>query len=108
MPYQQDLSAEMQQLREDIFVQGGYLSGIGITRADLESALQVCGADTQSVLERFAIQASDPKLPPQTRKKFALLMEQFKQLGDTEDSLSKPITIEELLERQGERGTHSI
>jgi hypothetical protein len=106
-PYQADVAAALQRLRGAVFAEGGYLSGMGITRPDMEAALKVCGADTESVLQRFDAQASDPKLPPETRRKFAELVRQLKQL-DLSNSLPKPGTIEELLERQAASGTHSI
>lgn len=108
VPYQADVAAALQRLREGIFAKGSYLSGVGITRPDMEATLKVCGADTESVLQRLAAQASDPELPPETRKKFAALVRQLKQLEDSNASLPKPKTVEELLERQSASGTHSI
>jgi hypothetical protein len=107
-PYQANVAAVLQRLRECVFAEGGYLSGVGITRPDMEAALKVCGADTASVLQQFAAQASDPKLPAEARKKFTALVQQLKRLGDANASLSKPRTIEDLLERQAASGTHSI
>jgi len=106
--YQADLAAALQRLRENVFADRQYLSGIGITRPEMEAALKVCGADTESVLRRFATQAADPRLPAQTRERFAALVQQFKQCDQSNASLPEPTTIQELLERQGESGTHSI
>ena len=108
MPYRADTSAALQRLREHIFAEGQYLSGTGIAKPDMEAALKACGADTESVLQRFTAQASDPKLPTQTREQFAALVQQLKQRDEFNASLPKPSTIEELLKRQGEGGTHSI
>src|ERR1017187_5270217 len=108
VPYQADVSVALQRLREKVFAEGQYLSGIGITRPDMEATLKVCGADTASMLQRFATQASDPKLPAETRKKFAALVQQLKQRDESDTTLPKPGSIDELLERQGENGTHSI
>ena len=108
VPYQADLEAALQQLREKVFAEGQYLSGVGITRPDMEAALKACGADTESVLQGFAAQASDPELPAETRNKFATLVQQLRQLDESGAALPKPNSIEELLERQGASGTHSI
>ena len=62
----------------------------------------------ESTLKEFAARASDPKLPEQVRIKFSTLVEQLKHLGHSKASLLKPRTIEELLQSQGESGTHSI
>jgi hypothetical protein len=107
VPYEADFNVALQRLRENVFDAGEYLSGIGRTRPDMEAALKVCGADIESVLRRFTAQASDPKLSAQTRKKFAALVQQLKH-NKSDTLAASPTTIEELLERQGESGTHSI
>jgi hypothetical protein len=108
VPYQADISAALQQLQERVFAEGHYSSGIAVSKTDYGAALRIVGSNRRSDLEHFASQAADPKLPQQVRNKFAVLAQQLKQLSDSNAPLPKPRTIEELLERQGESGTHSI
>jgi hypothetical protein len=108
VPYQADISTALQRLRDEVFAKGEHLSGIGISRPDMEAALKACGGDMESTLKEFSARASDPNLPSQVQNKFATLVEQLRQLDNSKASLPKPRTIEELLERQGDSGTHSI
>ena len=108
-PYQADISAALQRLREDVFADGGYLCGVVVTKSDLEAAHKACGSNLESALEAFAAQASDPRLPVQTQQKFAALVKLYKRSELPASTLHpKPTTIRELLELQGENGTHSI
>jgi hypothetical protein len=112
VPYQTDVSAALQQLREDVFARGEYFSGVTVSKEQLDAALKGVGSDWESNLEFFTSQAADPKLPQTTRGKFAALASQLQQLRESGESTPnpapKPRTIEELLESRAENGTHSI
>ena len=83
VPYQADISEALQQLREEVFHQGGYFK-----------PQQFYGSllDDQQVLQ---------ELPPEVRE--FLIADVRKRR-----SQSEPSSIEELLEMNGESGTHSI
>lgn len=112
VPYQADVSAALQRLRENVFARGEYSAGTVVTKAQLEAALKVCGSEMQTEMKDFAAKAADPSVPEVTRKKFAALAGQLKQLEQADVPASqpspKPRTIQELLESRAESGTHSI
>jgi hypothetical protein len=109
VPYEADIAAALQRLREDVFSRGLYSSGGAVTKSDFEAALEVCGSDLESTLQMFAERAADPSLPKQMREKFASLARQYSNTGLAKGAPSaQSRTIAELLERQGEAGTHSI
>ncbi len=112
VPYQADIAAALQRLREDVFARGEYSSGMTVTKEQLDAAFKGVGSDWESNLEFFSAQAADPKLPQATRDKFATLANQLKQLHETgkptQSATLKPLTIDGLLESRAENGTHSI
>jgi len=112
VPYQADISAALQRLREDVFARGDYVYGDGITGEDFQAAFKVCGGDLESTIQRFAEQAEYPNLPDQTKAKLLALVDRLKALRVGGSGLSepkpKPNAIEDLLELQAETGTHSI
>jgi hypothetical protein len=112
VPYQADIAAALQRLREDVFARGEYSSGMTVTKEQLDTAFKRVGSDWESNLDFFSAQAADPKLPQATRDKFATLANQLKQLHETgkptQSATLKPRTIDELLESRAENGTHSI
>lgn len=109
VPYRSDTSAALQRLRENVFFKGQYLSGVTVAKTDFKAALMACGSNLESVLKSFAARASDPNLPIQVREKFAALVKQYGEFGQSEStSVPRPKTIDELLQTQSESGTHSI
>jgi hypothetical protein len=111
VPYEADVSAALQRLREDVFARGDYIYGDGIT-----------DDQRKAILEKVR-----PEIDPwmqKVREEAAKLQEPFKTLylqgaekirGEIMGGGSaprkpkrKPKTIGEVLEFQAESGTHSI
>lgn len=112
VPYQTNVEAALQRLRGEVFAHEEYAPAITVTKAQLDTALKGVGSDWESNLAFFESQAADAKLPQSTRDKFSMLASQLKQLRKSgksaQGTVSKPRTIDELLQSRGESGTHSI
>lgn len=103
-PYDSDASAALQRLREHIFREDNY-ERFTFSADELESSEDKLGrVDPSASLEQLRMQESETffqwlarleKLDEETSKPKA-------------DYSRKPATIDELLEEQGESGTHSI
>ena len=57
VPYEADISAALQRLREDVFARGDYVYGDGITREDFQAALKRMGGNLESTIQYFREQA---------------------------------------------------
>lgn len=109
MQYQADVSAALKELRERVFENVRYAPDVTVSFVDYEKALNALGSSRQADIEYFLIQAADPKTPQKIRDKFTALTAQIKENLNQTKSLQKSVdTIEELLERRGEKGTHTI
>lgn len=107
VPYEADIEAAFKKLQARVFAEGEFLAGVGVSRKEVEKALRVCGGDFDSTLARFEKCAADESAPQQTRERFEALAQQLR--GARTSSPNRSVTtIEQLLEQQGETGTHSI
>jgi hypothetical protein len=114
-PYEADISAALQRLREEVFARGDYVLGHGFPQKDFDA--------TRPVFEKLAkemqIRAEDTSLSELTRFGALQMAEHAKRelekyweaspKGEIKPKvIKKPKTIDELLKQQAEIGTHSI
>lgn len=111
MPYEADVSAALQRLRQDVFTRGDYLYGDGVTDEERKAILERMKPDLGSWMQKMNERAATLREPLKTQ--YLEMAEQIK--GEVTCSSSpsrkpkqKPKTIEKLLEIQAESGTHSI
>jgi hypothetical protein len=91
-PYQVDTSAALQRLRERVFAKERVIVGKSFSK---------------SVFDGLLSRPIDTILSQEEKQKHAdLIVQELKKISGSKGS--KPKTIEELLKRQGESGTHSI
>jgi hypothetical protein len=101
VPYEEDTSAALQRLREDIFARGEYVTDDDI----LESV------DWEAAARRYA---RSPRVSEDMKRRHLAEAERLRKLRQEEGELPKPPSppkpdsIEALLEEQAENGTHSI
>lgn len=104
VPYEADISAALQKLRQDVFARGDYLTG-----EDLLDSM-----DWEAAAKRNEEWAKNPELPQEVRESYLKAASDCRKrhwgriLEKKSDPAPKPHTIEELLERESEDGTHSI
>ena len=111
VPYQADIEAALQRLRDEVFASEEYTPAITVTKAQLDTAFKGVASDWETNLAFFESQAGNAKLPQSTRDKFSMLASQLKQLRSgksAQGTIPMPRTIDELLQSRGESGTHSI
>ncbi len=104
MPYQADISAALQRLRQDVFARGDYLTA--------GEMLEVM--DWEAAAKQNAEWARNPELPPEVRESYLKAASKYRKLhwarvlAPRPAPAAKPRSIEELLEQEAENGTHSI
>ncbi len=114
MPYEADVSAALQRLREDVFARGDYVYGDGITDEQAKAVkpwFEKAQAEIDPWMQKVREQAE--KLPEPMREKYLEMCGKIKgQIMSGPPAprkpKRKPKTIEKLLEHQAESGTHSI
>src|SRR6266699_7114685 len=111
VPYEANISAALQRLREDVFARGDYMYGDGVTEDERKAILEKVRPEMDPWMQTVREQAAKLQEPFRT-----LYLEQAERItgeimGDGSvppKKKRKPKTIEKLLESQGESGTHSI
>jgi hypothetical protein len=111
VPYEADVSAALQRLREDVFNRGDYICGDDITDDETEAVLEKVRPEVEPWVQKIREEAA--KLQEPLRTLYLRAAENFKAeiMGGgsaPRKSKGKPKTIEEALEVQAESGTHSI
>ena len=111
MPYEADVSAALQRLREDVFARGDYIYGDDITDEQRKDILDKVRPELDPWMQKVREQAATLQEPFKT--KYLEMAGRLK--GELMGGGSaprkpkrKPKTIEKLLEIQAESGTHSI
>ena len=113
VPYEADISAALQRLREDVFARGEYTYGVdahGVTEEQLKAFVEKARPELDPWMEKVREQAA--MLPEHIREKFLENAEKIKKQLSGDIKLpkpkKKPKTIEQALKHQAESGTHSI
>lgn len=113
VPYEADISAALQRLREDVFTRGDYLSGHGLPQKEFEVRLNRLLPAYESLMKAALAEAEDTSLPADLRAAQQVVAEQMrkeieKYRAGNPQAKQKPKTIDALLAQQAENGTHSI
>lgn len=113
VPYEEDISAALQRLREDVFSRGDYLCGHGLAQKDFEVRLKRLLPAYESLMKAALAEAEDTSLPVDLRAAQQVVAEQMrkeieKYRAGNPQAKQKPKTIDALLAQQAEHGTHSI
>ena len=111
MPYDADISAALQRLREEVFARGDYMYGDGVTESERKVILEKARPELDPWMQKVREEAA--KLEEPFRTLYLEGAERIKGeiMGDgsaPRKPKRKPKTIEKLPESQGESGTHSI
>jgi hypothetical protein len=111
VPYQADISAALQRLREDVFARGDYELGDDFSKEELEKIVEQVRPELDPWIEKCREMAAG--LPEDLRHIYMAGAEKFKRdLLKAPQKVSKPKrkpkTIKEALKRGAESGTHSI
>ena len=111
VPYEADIAAALQRLREEVFARGDYVYGDGVTDAQRKAILEQVRPEMEPWMQKVHEEAA--KLPEPFRTKYLEMAGRIK--GDImgggtpqRKPKRKPKSIAELLEFQAESGTHSI
>jgi len=109
VPYEADISAALQRLREDVFARGDYEYGDGVLTDDQRKAyLEMLPPDWRQKVKEEAEKLEEPMKGLYLK---AVEMHSRALSGSSSASRKpkrKPKTIKKLLELQAESGTHSI
>jgi hypothetical protein len=112
VPYEADISAALQRLREDVFARGDYVYGSGVTEEQEKEAMAHLVPHTEQWIADLIKRSEDPAVSEFDR---SLSKHAAEQLGQKLIAMlkprkrpEKPKSIDELLEAQAESGTHSI
>lgn len=113
VPYETDISAALQRLREDIFARGNYVWGDGLTPKQHDSTVKRMRPHIEAWVSNLMKDAENPKLSERERTIRRMGAEQIRKKWEIEEKskpkvTKKPKTIEDLLNQQAENGTHSI
>ena len=111
MPYETDVSAALQRLRQDVFARGDYTYGDDITDEQVKPFLEKARQEIEPWMQKVREQAENMPEPMRTRY--------LEMAGKIKGGIMgggsaprkpkrKPKTIEKALEYQAESGTHSI
>jgi Protein of unknown function (DUF1639) len=111
VPYQADVSAALQRLREDVFARGDYVYGDDISDEQVKSFLEKARPEMDPWLQKVREQAEKLSEPMKT-----LYLQRAEQLKaeimsgkmPPRKPKRKPKTIQQALDFQAESGTHSI
>ena len=111
VPYQADISAALQRLREDVFARGDYELGDEFSKEQLEKVVEQVRPELDPWIEKCREMAAG--LPEDLRRIYMAGAQKFKRdLLQAPQKVSKPKrkpkTIKEALKRGAESGTHSI
>jgi hypothetical protein len=114
VPYEANISAALQRLREGVFARGDYVYGDDFTDEQAKAVkrwFEKARAEMDPWMQKVREQAE--KLPEPMREKYLEMAGKIKgQIMSGPSALRKPKrkpkTIEKLLEYQAESGTHSI
>jgi len=111
VPYEADVSAALQRLREDVFTRGDYVYGSGLADDERKAILEQMRPELDPWLKKVREQASTMQEPMKTL--YLETMSQIKgeimgEIVPSQKPKQKPKTIEKLLKIQAESGTHSI
>jgi hypothetical protein len=111
VPYEADVSAALQRLREDVFARGDYIYGDGLSDEQRKAILEQARPEMEPWMQKVREEAA--KLEEPFRTLYLQGAEKIKGqiMGDAptpQKPKRKPKTIERLLELQAESGTHSI
>jgi hypothetical protein len=111
VPYESDVSAALQRLRQDVFARGDYVYGDDITDEQVKAILEKARPEMEPWMQKVKEEAA--KLQEPFKTKYLEMAERIK--GEIMGGGSaprkpkrKPKTIEQALEHQAESGTHSI
>lgn len=111
VPYEADVSAALQRLRQDVFARGDYVYGDDITDEQVKAVLEKARPEMEPWMQKVEEEAA--KLQEPFKTKYLEMAERIK--GEIMGGGSaprkpkrKPKTIEQALEFQAESGTHSI
>jgi hypothetical protein len=113
VPYEVDISAALQRLREDVFRRGDYVSGHGLSQDEFETRLNRLLPAYESLMKAALAEADDTSLPEDLRAAQQVVAEQMRKelekyrAGDPQPE-QRPTSIDALLAQQAESGTHSI
>jgi hypothetical protein len=111
VPYEADVSAALQRLRDDVFNRGDYIYGDGIPDDQRKAILEEVQPEMETWMQKVREEAA--KLQEPLRTLYLQNAEKFKAeiMGGgpaPRKPKRKPKTIDEVLEFQAESGTHSI
>ena len=95
VPYQQNINTVLQELKDDVFVQGQYEQPFNLDQNEVESQLNFLSSVYQS-------------LPDEIRKHTNQFLELGQASGKQQRLRQTPKNIKQLLEQCGTEGTHSI
>jgi hypothetical protein len=111
VPYEADVSAALQRLREDVFARGDYAYGDGLSDGERKAILERVRPKLDPWVQKVREQAATMQEPMKTIYLETMAKIKGEIAGDIVPSRKpkqKPKTIEKLLEIQAESGTHSI
>jgi len=113
VPYEADISAALQRLREEVFARCDYAFGHGMPPEQFKKIMEGFRPHFKSMIELHLKRAEDTTLGEHFRAAHREMANSFrKQLelsaSDSPQIEQKPTTIEGVLNKQAENGTHSI
>lgn len=114
VPYQSDINAALQQLRQQVFASGNYIQGDAVSPEQTRQAAQNMLPEMDDWMKRCTEQAAS--LPEPLKSQYLQMADRFKKDVSTHAAGAAPSpkqkprskSIEELIEQQAETGTHSI
>jgi len=107
VPYEADISAALQRLKEDVFVRGAYTYGDALTNEQRKVAFEKLRPEMEPWMQKV----KESTMQEPFRTLFLQGLEKLKAQVSGSSALRpkrKPRTIEKLLQFQAESGTHSI
>src|ERR1043166_8007189 len=112
VPYDPDISAALHRLRRDVFDRGDYIFGRGMTPEEFKRKMQDLRPHFEAMVEELHKRTEDTTLPEHVRMACHEWANEKQRELDTHAGRSpqaeeKAKTIEELLAKQAEDGTHS-
>jgi hypothetical protein len=113
VPYETDILAALQRLRDNVFTRDAYTFGHGLPKKDFDARLKRLLPAYEASMKESLARAEDTSLPENQRAAQRAVAEHMKReiakfSGGASQTKQKPKTIDELLKQQAENGTHSI